>query len=180
MTDKAKADLTIGFLTAVTHRQLGAFGGYLILNKNGRPLEFHCTAPVKANRAQEILYGNTLQDYLYGDVLAQTLLDRGVLQPTIVCTDRRAILAARKGAKMPLLRILKDGPEESSPDTEAETASDKPDEGFRLGINRVSTAPDHPTDKDEAATLLGDLVERFDLAEPFVRIREAIKEAQGK
>ena len=50
----------LGFLTVVEHPQHGLFGGYLLLNHGGRPLEFHCTAPIKPNRAQEILYGPTL------------------------------------------------------------------------------------------------------------------------
>lgn len=52
-----KSTIALGFLTVVEHKQHGLFGGYLVLNQVGRPLEFHCTAPVKPNRAQEILYG---------------------------------------------------------------------------------------------------------------------------
>ena len=39
----------------------------MLLNLAGRPLEFHCTAPVKPNRVQQILYGPSLQPYLYGE-----------------------------------------------------------------------------------------------------------------
>ena len=52
----------------------GLFGGYLVLNLLGRPLEFHCTAPVRPNRAQEILYGPTLDPYLCGERIGQTLV----------------------------------------------------------------------------------------------------------
>ena len=51
----------LGFLTVVPHEQHGLFGGLLILDSGGRPLEFHCTAPVKTNRAQEILFGPMLE-----------------------------------------------------------------------------------------------------------------------
>ncbi len=66
-----------GFLTVVEHPQYGLFGGYLILNTAGRPLEFHCTAPIKPNRAQEILYGPTLESFLYGEQIGQTLISQG-------------------------------------------------------------------------------------------------------
>jgi hypothetical protein len=56
----------LGFLAVVEHELHGLFGGYLLLNATGRPLEFHCTAPVRPNRAQQILYGPTLEPYLYG------------------------------------------------------------------------------------------------------------------
>ena len=50
-----KSQPALGFLTILEHDQLGYVGGYLILNSAGRPLEFHCSAPVKPNRAQQIL-----------------------------------------------------------------------------------------------------------------------------
>ena len=45
-----KSQAALGFFTVLEHEQQGLIGGYLILNQAGRPLEFHCTAPVKANR----------------------------------------------------------------------------------------------------------------------------------
>ena len=67
MAENALTQAAIGFLTVVDEPAHGLFGGYLILNPAGRPVEFHCTAPVKPNRAQEILYGTTLKPYLYGE-----------------------------------------------------------------------------------------------------------------
>ena len=61
MSSGDKRSAAIGFYTVVPHEQHGLFGGLLVLNHNGRPLEFHCTAPLKPNRAQEILYGATLE-----------------------------------------------------------------------------------------------------------------------
>ncbi len=64
----------IGFLSVIEHDELGLFGGYLVLNMAGRPLEFHCTSPVRPNRAQEILYGPTLRPFLFGEQIGQALL----------------------------------------------------------------------------------------------------------
>ena len=70
MTSSGSKSLpAIGFLTVCEQPEQGYFGGLLVLNTNGRPLEFHCTAPVKTNRAQEILYGPTLRQYLFGEQL---------------------------------------------------------------------------------------------------------------
>jgi hypothetical protein len=87
---------TLGFLTVVEHPDYGLFGGYLILNTAGRPLEFHCTAPIKPNRAQQILYGPTLESFLYGEQIGQTLIGNGSKPPLVVCTDREPALAARE------------------------------------------------------------------------------------
>src|SRR3569623_1369678 len=86
--------------------QHGLFGGYLVLNSNGRPLEFHCTAPIKPNRAQEILYGPTLEPYLYGEQIGQTLIAKSQTQPTLVCTDLAPVLAVRQFVSPPVALVL--------------------------------------------------------------------------
>ena len=57
----------LGFLTVIECARDGFVGGLLILNQLGRPLEFHCSVPVRPNRAQEILYGPTLCGFLCGE-----------------------------------------------------------------------------------------------------------------
>ncbi len=42
----SKSPAALGFLTVLEHES-GLTGGYLLLNTLGRPLEFHCTAPIK-------------------------------------------------------------------------------------------------------------------------------------
>ena len=72
----SKSVPSVGFLTVQEFTDLGLIGGYLILNAVGRPLEFHCTAPVRPNRAQEILYGPTLAPFLYGEQIGLTFRER--------------------------------------------------------------------------------------------------------
>ena len=107
----SKSKPTMGFLTVVEHSQYGLFGGYLILNMAGRPLEFHCTAPIKPNRAQEILYGPTLESFLYGEQIGQTLIGHAGATPLVICTDREPALAAREHVPMPVVLVLPPGPE---------------------------------------------------------------------
>ncbi len=169
----------LGFLTAVEHEQ-GVFGGYLILNAAGRPLEFHCTAPVKANRPQQILYGPTLEPYLYGEVIGQALLDKGVAKPVVVCTDREAMLAVRPLASMAVVQVW--APPEPADGKQLRLdgphALQPPARFFPLGRNRLATAAGHAEDRKLLDGKLADLIEGFDLNEPFARIREAIREAQ--
>ena len=66
----ASETAALGFITVCEHAELGTIGGYLILNASARPLEFHCTTPVKPTRAQEILYGATLKPVLFASLLA--------------------------------------------------------------------------------------------------------------
>ena len=96
----------LGFLTIINNPQHGFFGGYLILNMSGRPLEFHCTAPIKPNRAQEILYGPTLEAFIYGEQIGQTLLKQSSHEPLMVCTDCEPALAVRQYVSWPVALVL--------------------------------------------------------------------------
>ena len=179
--------LTLGFLTAVDHPQHGLFGGYLVLNTAGRPLEFHCTAPLKPNRAQEILYGPTLEAFLYGEQIGQTLLAQAKSEPMLVCTDRRPMLAVRPYAAMPVALVL---PWEQEPAADAAASDQKVlrfdaahAQGpkltvFQSGRNRLAVAERSDDDRRLITERLDELAASFDLAEPFQRIREAIEEAQ--
>ena len=108
MTDRSdtKSKPTLGFLTVLEHAQHGLFGGYLVLNTAGRPLEFHCTAPIKPNRAQQILYGPTLESFLFGEQIGKTLLAKSRSEPLLVCTDREPVLAVREHVELPVALVL--------------------------------------------------------------------------
>ena len=169
-TPAALGFLPLGFLTVTEHAELGLFGGYLVLNAAGRPLEFHCTSPVKPNRAQEILYGPTLRPYLFGEQIGQTLISKAKNEVGLVCTDLAACLAAREFSERPLVVILaKDGAGESEFALGAR---------FQLGKNEVATAAKFESDEQAIREFHAHFGDGIDLLEPFARIREALEEAQ--
>jgi hypothetical protein len=179
-----KSKPALGFLTIIDNPQHGLFGGYLILNTSGRPLEFHCTAPIKPNRAQEILYGPTLEAFLYGEQIGQTLLKQSSLQPLVICTDREPALNVRQYISLPMVLVL---PPEQSVTIESDERIlriDRPHGSgpnllrFELGRNRLALPVRAEDERRIVEERLGELVDTFDLAEPFGRIREAIEEAQ--
>ncbi len=180
----------IGFLTVTQDDEHGFFGGYLILNSMGRPLEFHCTAPVRPNRAQEILYGPTLEPYLCGERIGQTLLGKSKVTPKFAVTDLESVLAARPFVSVPLALVL--GRQEdvavAAPDPpEAWRRIDGPAETMAppRGLKRMNVAGftvgvshDKPQDLQRVADECPQFTEAIDLSEPFERIREAIGEAR--
>ncbi len=180
----AKSGATLGFLTVLEHEQHGLFGGYLILNHLGRPLEFHCTAPVKANRAQQILYGPTLEPFLYGEQIGLTLLTKATHQPALVCTDVRPALAVREHVDLPIALVLAAEANQPQPTGETLWRIDAAHRTvanlttFRHGRHELCLAPQRDLDRAAIAKPLELLGEAFDLLEPFGRIREAIDEAQ--
>lgn len=176
----------VGFLTVVEHEQLGLIGGYLLLNLSGRPLEFHCTAPLKPNRAQQILYGPTLEPYLYGEQIGQALATKGGIEPLCICTDREPALALGDHVKSPVVWVAPrcGAPDEDESPSGARIRFDAahglktPLATLRLGINTLGVRTVRGGDAELVRQRLADLAPNFDLAEPFGRIREAIEEAQ--
>jgi hypothetical protein len=182
--DAAKSLSALGFLTVLDHPQHGLFGGYLVLNTAGRPQEFHCTAPIKANRAQQILYGPTLEPFLYGEQIGRTMLAKATAKVMFVCTDRPAALAVREYVDVPVALVVTD--EQPSDTRERDGRILRLDAAhpgptmapFQLGRNRLAVPQSAEDDSRLIAERLGALAESFDLAEPFTRIHEAIEEAQ--
>jgi hypothetical protein len=186
--EKRSRDTIFGYLSTVITPQHGYFGGYLIISLLGRPLEFHCSSPVLPSRAHEILYGPTLQPFLLGEQIGGALLDAAKLTPNLILTDYAAMLAIRSRVAFPvalLPRSIQGGT--TSLATEIES---------NLAVNEVqapvasceqllfSTADDlqlpigYEVDRPLISQLVKLLVQHVEIAEPFGRIHEAIREAQ--
>ena len=193
--DSAKdgARPALGFVTVVEHPQHGFFGGYLLLNLSARPIEFHCTAPVKPNRAQQILYGPTLEPFLYGEQIGLTLLEHAKTRPLVVCTDRPPMLALRELADIPVALVVTETDDKPAQPTESLVRQpDGTDRTlridqrhpsprlltFELGRNRLAISQRMASDREAIIERLSESLAEFDLSEPFTRIREAIEEAQ--
>ena len=173
----AKPKPALGFLTVVDHPDQGLFGGYLVLNLAGRPMEFHCTAPIRPNRAQQILYGPTLESYLFGEQIGQTLVAKSKLEPSVLCTDCEPALAVREFVNVPVALVLSaNGAENSEPAEDSLSGSRWVT--FRVGRNRLAIPALASGDQEKIADRLTACADWFDLAEPFGRIREAIEEAR--
>jgi hypothetical protein len=192
-TSESKSSQTIGFLTVSEYDAQGMFGGYLVLNSVGRPLEFYCTAPVRPTRAQQILYGPTLKPYLYGEQIGRALLSKSRAKPQLVFTDVPSALTVRDVIPVPAVLVSP----ERLPETDAggmETDADRPTSAadapapieptpfklhfFHVGRQRLAVAESHASDQQRIVDLWQAHAEGFDLGEPFGRIREAIDEAR--
>lgn len=160
--------LRLGFLTAIHLEARGHVAGLLVTNKYGRPLEFQCTAPVRPNRTQELLYGPTLVPFLLGELLSKTLVERIGIKPHVVLTDRLEMLDARRHVSLPVACVL----DETERRRDGETGR----ELVRIGKQSFSL---HSEFRDDVATfekLAKELAAEADLLEPLDRVREALQE----
>ena len=96
----------LGFLTVINQAHSGLTGGYLVLNRAGRPLEFHCTSPLAPDKIQQILYGDTLQPFLYGEKIAKTLIQRSKLPVLTVLTNHAAVLPVLPLVSTPIVYVF--------------------------------------------------------------------------
>jgi len=195
----------LGFLTVIDQSPGGLTGGYLVLNGAGRPLEFHCTVPVAPSKIQEILYGNTFQPFLYGERIAQVLIQRSKLPILAVFTDHAAVLPVQPLISTPIIYafagLTKVGISEELSEslktfgidnTRLPMGDSSLDEmppmphvpGFDTGNwqpvrigNRLIAIPE--AEGDSLLTEIKMRARTIDLLEPFARIRLALEEAKN-
>jgi hypothetical protein len=143
--------LNVGFLTIV-REPAGFVGGFLVTNQWGRPLEFRLSTPVQPNRVQQILYAETLEPYICGDLIGKTLVDKTGQAVRLIVTDTEAALELRQRLDTPVAFVGSNGEPQSH--------------------------PRYSTDGPLIQNLLDQMKGSLDLAEPFHRIREALGEAR--
>ncbi|MDR3181977.1 MAG: hypothetical protein LBT89_03505 [Planctomycetaceae bacterium] len=193
----------LGFLTVIDQQKTGLIGGYLVLNPAGRPLEFHCTVPVLPDKIQEILYGETLQPFLYGERIAQTLLKRSKIPIFAAFTNNAAVLPVQNSTEVPVIYVFDQKREHHvsavvnqslhefgiTHDTPALARAEMPETlklpplaGFDTAVWQETQIGNRwiavPNKSESLVNELTQLARTIDFAEPFVRIRAAVEEAQ--
>lgn len=155
-----------GFMGIVHVPDLGHCGGYLMVNSLGRPVEFHCTAPVTENRAEQILFGQTYSSYLYCDQIGKALLDKAKKTARLIFVNDPRLDGIKQHAAAPILLV-------SEKSTEASRQPQLEIEEFPLTIL---------TGQENSSlikSLCLSLAKSIPLDEPFERITQAIDEAQA-
>ncbi|WP_347243896.1 hypothetical protein [Thermogutta sp.] len=195
-----RSSLRLGFFTAVPLADGGYVGGYLILNGVGRPIEFHCTTPVRPTRAQEILYGPTLKPYLLGEQMAPALIAKAKSGVEIVFVSEWEALTLSQVVEQPVVLVV-------SPETteavdcglvasaasggRCPSATGAPFVGaallecgaipacrsLQIGRNTLLIPESSRETLTQVQEFLSPWAEAFDLLEPFGRIRAALEEA---
>lgn len=189
----ASSEKSFGYLTAVETAEFGYFGGYLVISQLGRPLEFHCTAPIQPSRAQRILYGPTLEQYLLGEQICGALLGVAKLVPEVILTDCDAAIGSRSRFAIPMARLRGEATIQpvacesgscgacklKNRHTKPRTIAASPNFGeFALGPYQINLPYGFESEQPVVEDALTLLSQRVDLVEPFARIREAIGEAR--
>ncbi|MGI9455273.1 MAG: hypothetical protein ACR2NU_01860 [Aeoliella sp.] len=156
-------EATFGFFTIIEDPVVGYLGGYLVVDRRGRPQEFHCTAPVKPSRAEEILFGPTLLPHLSCERIGAALLARASTQVDLVIVNQVDSWALADETQVPVVLL-------QPASTTDELLTDRSTESAQL--DRID-----PVLRQDAERRLQELSRSVELSEPFERIVEAIREA---
>ena len=102
---------------------------------------------------QQILYAETLEPYICGDLIGKALIDKAGTAIALVLTDTEAALAVRSRLDLPVIYV-------------------------EAGTAQVRCHAHYPGDGLLANQVLEKVRGKIDLAEPFRRVREALSEAR--
>lgn len=164
-----QSDLRLAFLDTVFFDSGSAIrGAILITDGETKPYEFRCTSPVRPTQLQRILYGNTLEGYVYVELIGVPLIKAAKEKPTMVLVRNPVLLRIRPHISYPvaLLRI----------DQKSSVNEDAGGEGDHKFFTFV-THRDFPGETASIQSALAPLTQRADLLEPFERLKVALLEA---
>jgi len=168
---KPTTKATLGFISVIDLPSVGHCGGLLTVSHLGRPLEFHCTTPVAVNRAQQIIYGQTYQGFLYAEQIGAALVDKIKLFPQIILTTCPDMLPVSEIVDAPVILV------------EDETDEAKFD---GTGLKHFTIDQSQYWCVNTSAELLPAVelhlkkfVAKLPIDEPFERIAQAIEEAHS-
>jgi hypothetical protein len=158
----------------IVHETNGYVGGYLVTNSWSRPLEFRLSTAVQPNRIQQILYGRTLQPYIYADLIGKALVERTSTATQVILTDRAPLLELRRRLEIPIVYLVT-GTENAPPEVSQNATYVEP---ARDSLPKAFCHSGFAGDREIIQSLLGRLSESIDINEPFDRLRDAISEAR--
>lgn len=163
MFGNTTSQIRLGFLAVEQFLETGEVeirGGILTTDFETRPIEFHITSSVKPSRTQRVLYGKTLNDYIYAELIGAPLV-KGVKDSLdVVLVANEHLLQVRRFITIPLLHISADGPTN--------------DHGPRNIVFRE--AEEFGADRGFVESILNTIAQKRDLIEPFERLKIALHE----
>jgi len=156
--------MNLMFLTVKYFEQGQAIrGGSLVTDDKTRPIEFRCTSPIRPNEYQRVLYGKTLDSYVFVDLIGTPLVTATKESIDLALVEDERFLEIRPNVKVPVVLLALSGQDGTAPSVTLRT---------------------HPRFETEEAAVRSQLIPLFneqrDLLEPFERVRLALDQAHAQ
>lgn len=163
MFDNNTSQIRLGFLAVEQFLETGEVeirGGILTTDFETKPIEFHVTSSVKPSRTQRVLYGKTLNDYIYAELIGAPLVKSVKESLDVVLVANEHLLQVRRFIAIPLLHIS----------ANSQTNDHEP-------RNIVfKEAQEFTGDRGFVESILNAITTKRDLIEPFDRLKIALHE----
>ena len=102
----AAGKLSFGYVLSLSVAEDAFMGGAMVTDAQGLPREFRYTEPVRATKLQRILYGDVLEKYIHGDVIAGNLISRLEQKPDLFIVSEPALLDTIQAAGKRAILLL--------------------------------------------------------------------------
>lgn len=153
-------EIRLAFMEVTIFSDGAIRGGILTTDIETRPFEFRVTSPIKPTQVQQILYGSSLKDYVYGELICAPLVKATKEKISMVLVKEIFLISMRPLISVPVIIVRSDN----------SVANE--------GIRSVSFSP-HQSFRNElsfAQTILTPVIQKHDLLEPFERLKLALNE----
>jgi hypothetical protein len=137
-------------------------GGILTTDIETRPYEFRATSPIKPTQVQQILYGATIKDYVYGELICAPLVRATKEKLSVVITKEPYILTMRPLVSVPVILVKSENPQAG-------------DGGSPVSLS-FSAHKSFMNELSYAQTILAPIMQKHNLIEPFERLKLALNE----
>lgn len=148
-------------------------GGILITDIDTKPYEFRITSPVRASFYQRALYGNTLEDYMYIELISVPLIKELREDVDLIIISSHPLLRIRPKIEVPVALIT------GEMNLISEN-SDKENVSSNGKLMTITTHNEFPAENSIAQSILLPIMQKRDLLEPFERVKIALSEAHKR
>jgi hypothetical protein len=154
------SEIRLAFVDVTVFSDGSVRGGILTTDIETRPFEFRVTSPIKPTQVQQILYGSSLKDYVYSELICAPLIKATKEKLSMILVKEIFLISMRPLISVPVLIARTNNPQTGD------------------GIRAITLSP-HQNFKNElsfAETILTPVMKKHDLLEPFERLKLALNE----
>ena len=96
-------EIRLAFMDVILFSDGAIWGGILTTDMETRPYEFRITSAIKPTQLQQMLYGTSLKDYVYGELICAPLIKATKEKISFVLTRERYIMEVRPLVAVPIV-----------------------------------------------------------------------------
>ncbi len=155
-------EIRLAFIDVAIFTDGSIRGGILTTDIETRPYEFRATSPIKPTQLQQILYGASIKDYVYGELICAPLVRATKEKLSVVLVKEPYILAMRPLVSVPVILVKNE--------------HNQVLDGVKPVNLLFSSHKNFMNELSYAQTILAPVVQKHNLIEPFDRLKLALNE----